>query len=257
MKKILEILRKICKCRVLWAVLGIVWVLYFGLALFGGLYGMQKILIYYDAAFLLLLLCVVILVLYLAGMEKDFFRGFYRAFAGKGKGVSWMELRRAVKAFECAEKTTVIGAVMIYMLGFTDMLTSMSAPRWDSMELFWTVLSSLLAYLCGHVVYTAGFLLVLLPVKVRLDRMLISYMEESENSRTEADGQRIYFGLRAMGLTDREAEVARLAESGMSNREIGKQLYIAEGTVKKHMTHILEKMHCANREELTERVKKL
>ena len=43
--------------------------------------------------------------------------------------------------------------------------------------------------------------------------MLISYMEEpqdSEAERAEADGQRVYFGLRAMGLTDRESEVARL-----------------------------------------------
>ena len=90
------------------------------------------------------------------------------------------------------------------------------------------------------------------PQDAELQRVLSLLAE-----RAEADGQRVYFGLRAMGLTDRESEVARLAAGGMSNREIGKELYIAEGTVKKHMTHILEKAGCADREALAVQVRKL
>ena len=65
------------------------------------------------------------------------------------------------------------------------------------------------------------------------------------------------FKLRAAGLTDREAEVVRLVSCGMSNREIGQLLYISDTTVKKHVTHILDKTKCADREELADMVKGL
>ncbi|MDE6926633.1 MAG: LuxR C-terminal-related transcriptional regulator, partial [Acetatifactor sp.] len=41
----------------------------------------------------------------------------------------------------------------------------------------------------------------------------------------------------------------------MTNREIGKMLYISDTTVKKHITHILEKTGMADREELTKRIR--
>ena len=59
-----------------------------------------------------------------------------------------------------------------------------------------------------------------------------------------------YYLFRAKGLTQREAEVARLACNNLSNREIAEQLYISETTVKKHMSHIFEKLGIASREEL-------
>ena len=114
------------------------------------------------------------------------------------------------------------------------------------------------AILSLQILYPALLLLLLFPVKARLEQMVVSYMEEPEDSRDEereADGQRLYFMLRSQGLTDRETEVARLAASGMSNVEIGKELYISTATVKKHMTHILEKMQCTDREALAERVR--
>jgi len=40
-------------------------------------------------------------------------------------------------------------------------------------------------------------------------------------------------------LTTREKEVLRLIASGASNKEIAQQLYISEGTVKNHVTNIL------------------
>jgi DNA-binding NarL/FixJ family response regulator len=43
-------------------------------------------------------------------------------------------------------------------------------------------------------------------------------------------------------LSERELEVLRLAASGESNAGIGKRLFISEGTVKNHMTHILRKL---------------
>lgn len=49
------------------------------------------------------------------------------------------------------------------------------------------------------------------------------------------------------GLTEREREVLHLLAAGASNREIGARLFLAEGTVKNHVSNILTKLHAANR----------
>ncbi len=43
-------------------------------------------------------------------------------------------------------------------------------------------------------------------------------------------------------LSDREMEVLRLMAKGMSNKEIGRALWIGETTVKTHVSHILRKL---------------
>ena len=48
-------------------------------------------------------------------------------------------------------------------------------------------------------------------------------------------------------LSDREREVFRLIARGLSNAEIGDELYISETTVKTHVTHILAKLHLRDR----------
>ena len=48
-------------------------------------------------------------------------------------------------------------------------------------------------------------------------------------------------------LSEREREVLQLLASGASNREIGEKLFLAEGTVKNHVSNILGKLHAANR----------
>ena len=261
MKDFMEKLRKVLRCRWLWSALGIAWVLYLGLAIYGGPHRVWEIFRYCDTAVPMLQLCIIILILYQAGMVKDFFRGFARVFAGKGKGCSRMELRRSVGAVQCVEKAAVVACIITFLMNIMDMFAGgFSGTTLENVDLFVFVVSFLIVMISGDILFTAVLILLLMPVKFRLERMLISYMEEpqdSEAERAEADGQRVYFGLRAMGLTDRESEVARLAGSGMSNREIGKELYIAEGTVKKHMTHILEKMQCADREVLAERIGKM
>jgi DNA-binding NarL/FixJ family response regulator len=55
--------------------------------------------------------------------------------------------------------------------------------------------------------------------------------------------------LPAPRLTDREMEVLTLVAQGMNNRDIAKELFISENTVKNHIRNILEKLHLHSRME--------
>jgi DNA-binding NarL/FixJ family response regulator len=51
------------------------------------------------------------------------------------------------------------------------------------------------------------------------------------------------------GLTEREVEVLRLIAAGKTNLEIAEELVIAEGTARRHVANIYEKIGAANRVE--------
>ncbi|NJO80557.1 MAG: response regulator transcription factor [Cyanobacteria bacterium RM1_2_2] len=51
-------------------------------------------------------------------------------------------------------------------------------------------------------------------------------------------------------LTPREQEVLYLISTGLTNRDIAQQLYISEGTVKTHVTHLLSRLNLRNRAQL-------
>lgn len=53
------------------------------------------------------------------------------------------------------------------------------------------------------------------------------------------------------GLSQRERQVLTLVAKGATNREIATTLFIAENTVKVHLSHILEKLHLHNRQQAT------
>ena len=51
-------------------------------------------------------------------------------------------------------------------------------------------------------------------------------------------------------LTEREVEVLRLVAQGLSNDEIANKLVVSERTVRTHVSHILDKLHLANRTQM-------
>jgi two-component system, NarL family, response regulator LiaR len=51
-------------------------------------------------------------------------------------------------------------------------------------------------------------------------------------------------------LTEREREVARLVAEGLCNEEIAARLRLGERTVRTHISHILGKLHLANRTQV-------
>ena len=72
-------------------------------------------------------------------------------------------------------------------------------------------------------------------------RLLREFREDSERRRVvqpEESGP---------GLTRRELEIMQLVADGLSNKEIGVQLGITEGTVKNHVHNALEKLQLENR----------
>lgn len=56
-------------------------------------------------------------------------------------------------------------------------------------------------------------------------------------------------GAKAAGLTKREIAILKAVARGLSNQQIGKELWVTEQTVKFHLTNIYRKLGVANRTE--------
>jgi DNA-binding NarL/FixJ family response regulator len=54
----------------------------------------------------------------------------------------------------------------------------------------------------------------------------------------------------AEGLTRREADVVRLVAQGLNNRQVAKEMFVSEATVKTHLNHILAKLAMQDRAAL-------
>lgn len=64
-----------------------------------------------------------------------------------------------------------------------------------------------------------------------LARRMINWMEQTSDAPAEL-----------AGLTDQQLRILALLAEGLTNREIGTRLYLAEKTVKNHVTRILAKL---------------
>jgi DNA-binding NarL/FixJ family response regulator len=58
-------------------------------------------------------------------------------------------------------------------------------------------------------------------------------------------------------LSERECEVLRQLANGKSNKEIAAALFLAEGTVKNHMTNILGKLGALDRTQAALKAREL
>ncbi len=97
-----------------------------------------------------------------------------------------------------------------------------------------------------------GYLLKDVPARELVDIIRRVHAGESFIQPRVASKLLLEFGRRARPaqadeLTGREREVLALLAAGSSNREIGAKLYLAESTVKNHVSTILGKLHAANR----------
>ena len=102
-----------------------------------------------------------------------------------------------------------------------------------------------------------GALLIGVPwiIVLRLYIHVKEQMSPTEESQTHVENHEIFESMmQEHGLTNREAEVAWLLYRGFTNRQIGEELFIAETTVKKHVSHIYEKMQVSGRKEFRAKV---
>jgi DNA-binding CsgD family transcriptional regulator len=53
-----------------------------------------------------------------------------------------------------------------------------------------------------------------------------------------------------VGLTAQEEQIARLARNGLSNPEIGAQLFLSPRTIEWHLRHVYAKLGISSRSEL-------
>ncbi|HUC81289.1 MAG TPA: response regulator transcription factor, partial [Flavisolibacter sp.] len=58
-------------------------------------------------------------------------------------------------------------------------------------------------------------------------------------------------------LTDRECEILKGIAKGLSNKEIGEQLFVSENTVKKHIANIYFKLDVNRRTQAVAKAKEL
>ena len=91
---------------------------------------------------------------------------------------------------------------------------------------------------------------VLLAYRVRAEQFNAIAAKRSRRSSVLAGGEsasRSGERKASAGLSAREVDVLTLIAAGWSNGEVGRNLFIAEETVKTHVRHVLEKLQARNR----------
>lgn len=224
-------------------ILGYIVILFLVCIMSQGIHGLS---IYFDSAILLYSILFILVTLFGTGTMKDFINAHKIVFRRK-KTYSMLELKKSEQTLHLTIKSTLLFGGTTCIIGLIAMLYSMSNPS--------SIGPALAVGLYG-VLYSLVFALLLTPLKAKIHLLLISYAEENAIQNTllkEEDlEQRVFYLFRSKGLTDREAEIARLVSQELTNREIAGWLYISEATVKKHITHILEKLQLDGREAIIE-----
>ena len=84
--------------------------------------------------------------------------------------------------------------------------------------------------------------------------MLPALLERAEGTLGSPPRRRVE---RAAPLTERELAVLRLLTTPLSNREIGRELYVSVNTVRTHVQAVYRKLQAASREEAVAHAREL
>jgi len=86
-----------------------------------------------------------------------------------------------------------------------------------------------------------------------IDRYM--HLELDVRNQTAERTEQIFVSVQAKyGLTERETEVLRGITQGLTNPEIGEQLFLSVNTIKFHTRNIFEKMEISNRAQAVSRL---
>lgn len=180
---------------------------------------------------------------------KKFFNSFIYALKNK-PDIPLTSYQESGEIFSFAIRTLIIDGFVVTLLSFFHFMSDTK----------FTDIASLQASVCVSlygIFYSIIGCFFLLPVKHLLHEKIINYVSEEIEPEEDREklAERIYYQLRGMGLTAREAEVGRLIVcKNSTNKDIAEELYISEYTVKKHVSHIFEKLEISSRMQITELV---
>jgi two-component system NarL family response regulator len=90
-----------------------------------------------------------------------------------------------------------------------------------------------------------------LPKNAHPDELLVA-IREVQNGNTyfsPSVANKLAERLSCEALTSRELQIAELVAAGSTNRQIARKLYLAEATVKVHLTSIFSKLRVSNRNQ--------
>lgn len=73
---------------------------------------------------------------------------------------------------------------------------------------------------------------------------MVGYIARTPETRVSTDS------FAKLGLTEREIEVVDLVAQGLDNHEIASELFMGEGTVRNHISAILQKLQLKNRTQI-------
>jgi DNA-binding NarL/FixJ family response regulator len=158
------------------------------------------------------------------------------------------EVEEGEEAVECFRTHRPDLVIMDLRLPGMDGIQTITALRQAFGPVLVLVLST---YAADDDVYRAiqagasGYLLKDMPLKILVEA--IRSVHAGHNYFPPAISDRLAERFRQAVPTDRELLVLQKIAKGMSNKEIGSELGITEGTVKAHVTNILSKLHAADR----------
>lgn len=151
------------------------------------------------------------------------------------------------KEYMASENAINLSIKSIYMSGILGSLIGFIQIATFSSSLEMTIASSRVAILTFF--YAIVINIIQYAIKSSISNQLIYRNTDLNKNLIESENE--------IGLSKREVEVFELAMTGITNKEISENLFIAESTVKKHMQNILKKTICEDRAAMIDKYSNL